>query len=283
MKDEKTDPQKFDLHVHSTASDGFLHPSELVDKAIESQLSGLALTDHDSLNGLAEFMSVQTPGWFHLIPGIEVETSYRGNRAHLLGYYVSDKRRAITAQLTLQQEMRQQRLLEMISNLRNSGIELPTEFLETGEKLSISLIAELLVREGHSDTGDQAKTKFLQEGGIAYVEKKRLEILDMISVLLSDGAIPVLAHPLTMNLSNIRKCLAELSSYGLSGVEAYYDYSHHSVSGRIEDVVEIGNELGLILTGGTDYHSDETSPSLGSISVGIEVIEQLRRARKVAC
>ena len=272
-------PKGFDLHVHSTASDGSLSPSELVSKAMDLQLNGIALTDHDSLTGLSEFMSVRAADSFHRIPGIELTVQYQSARAHLLGYYVSDRNGVVTLLLNRQIEMHEQRVLEIISKLQGSGMALPLDGLRRGQKPSISFILDSLVKEGYSDTAEQAKADYLKEGGPGYVRKEYLDINNVIDALLSDGAVPVLAHPLTMRIPDVRKCLEMLTEYGLLGVEAYYDYTHHGVTSQA-DIEEIGRELGLILTGGTDYHSDESSPPLGSISVGYETIDGIQKSRK---
>jgi predicted metal-dependent phosphoesterase TrpH len=271
-----------DLHVHSTASDGALSPAELIAKAVDLHLDGLSLTDHDSVGGLPEFMSERVPGWFHRIPGIELTASYNGVRAHLLGYFVSDKKGAIATLLNGQERLNEQRVQEMLAVLKSMGIDLSKGSRQTITGLSISSMADRLVELGYAETTEDAEAKYLQKGGLAYVEKKYIGISEVIHAVLSDGAVPVLAHPLTMGLQDLRRALEDMSNDGLRGVEAYYDYSHHGIEGKAEHVEDIGRDLSLILTGGTDFHSDNTSPPLGSITVGADALKELSRARKKA-
>ena len=273
-----------DLHVHSNLSDGVHSPSELLSLASSLNLGALALTDHDTIDGLAEFMNAEVHGCPLRIPGVEISTEYKGVEAHLLGYFVPAQAPKLVKRLKALEESRRKRFPKMQSRLESEGIQLSDDdigqMLQGVKAPGRPHMAKLLIQRGYVKDIEEAFHKYLGKGKPGYVEKERADIGEAISLLRFEGAVPVLAHPLTMRLPNLRSTLIELKELGLLGVEIEYDYQHLPLNVKPGEVRAIAEGLGLIETGGSDYHGDGAHRNLGSVTVPIHVVDSLRKAHE---
>ncbi|MBN2230393.1 MAG: PHP domain-containing protein [Candidatus Thorarchaeota archaeon] len=275
-----------DLHLHSSHSDGVYPPERLVEMAIDLGLGGIALTDHDTIVGNEELLSASAGLDIQCIPGVEISTDYEGFELHLLGYYVPENDEILEKRLVAFRGDRHSRFPKMVQKLRDMGFDIKDsdvrEVLETAASPGRPHLARILIDMGVVDTIDEAFEKYLAEGKPAYVRRARPDISDGIRLLREVGAVPVLAHPLYYTGGNLRELLHILKDMGLIGVEVVYNYDRDTtLEDNIREVQRAASGLGLIETGGTDFHGDNTHNDLGSMTVPIEVIDRLREAADV--
>ncbi|NOR38174.1 MAG: PHP domain-containing protein [Candidatus Thorarchaeota archaeon] len=273
-----------DLHVHSNLSDGVHSPSELLSIASSLNLGALALTDHDTIDGLVEFMNAEVHGCPIRISGVEISTEYKGVEAHLLGYFIPTQAPKLVKRLKALEESRRKRFPKMRSRLESEGIRLSDDDIDQvlqGVKApGRPHMAKLLIQRGYVKDIEEAFHKYLGKGKPGYVKKEHADTAEAISLLRAEGAVPVLAHPLTMRLPDLRSTLIELRELGLLGVEIEYDYQHRRLDVKPGEVRAIAEGLGLIETGGSDYHGDGAHRILGSVTVPIQVVNNLRKAHE---
>jgi predicted metal-dependent phosphoesterase TrpH len=273
-----------DLHVHSHVSDGLESPTTLVRKADELELGGIALTDHDILEGNREFMSCDASDSLRRIPGVEISTEHDGVEVHMLGYFVQYGPSSLKTRLRAIEQARRERLPRMMGKLGLLGIDISEEemnkALEGVGSPGRPHLARTLVEKGVVGSVQEAFDKYLADGKPAYVRKERVDTIEAIRLLRDIAAVPVLAHPLMVDSADHSSLLVKLKSFGLMGVETEYEYSYFEAHGSAESVRVAAKKLGLIQTGGSDYHGDPAHPQLGDVGVPIDVVDSLRRAHE---
>ncbi|MFW9804007.1 MAG: PHP domain-containing protein [Candidatus Thorarchaeota archaeon] len=271
-----------DLHTHSSISDGTDSPIDLVRLADEMKLGGIALTDHDTIMGLREFMEARATPDLQRVPGLELSADYQDQEVHILGYFVPLESKTLDAKLGDLRNRRRYKFSKMIDKLHNLGIELEHDEVEAAlqgvESPGRPHLAALLMKKGIVVSIDEAFDLYLGEGKPAYVEKKRMHVFKAIDLIRSVGAVPVVAHPLTVEVPNLGDFLGDLEKSGILGVEIDYDYHTAIADVNLEELRNITRELGLIETGGSDYHGDSWMGALGSVTVPVKTIEILRDA-----
>jgi predicted metal-dependent phosphoesterase TrpH len=265
-----------DLHIHSTASDGKYSPAEIVRKAAGAGLKVIALTDHDTVEGIAAALEAvaEFPG-LKFIPGVEISTDVPSGEVHMLGYFIDYTNEELLQKLENMRNSRQRRAQEMIEKLGKLGMpvdwERVREIAGTGS-VGRPHIAQAMLEKGYISTLKEAFNKYIAWGGPAYVKREKLAPSEAIGLILRVGGLPVLAHPFTVN--DHEKLVAELAADGLAGVEAYYgEYN----SEEIRRLVNLADKHGLIVTGGSDYHGldDNVEVMLGGAPVPTEAAEKL--------
>ncbi len=256
-----------DLHTHSTASDGTYSPSELIVHAKEVGLNAVALTDHDTFNGLEEALDAAKRAEIRCLPGIELEVSFVGGLFHLLGLNVTqwhtEKAREFTEMLS---QLRIDRNLALIERLQKEGFDITLEeFEEQGIQKNLSMLhfALWFVQKGHAKNIKEVFATILAPGSACHVPKKRFELETLVETIVDLGGRPVLAHPLTLRRS-FTKLPDELRAFkerGLQGIECWYSQYSGSDCRRLE---KIAGEVGLFVTGGSDFHGgNRPSAKLG--------------------
>lgn len=243
----------FDLHIHSTASDGVYSPAALVKKAKQAGLTTIALTDHDTLAGVEEAQRAGTESGVHVISGVEISTTYRGTNIDVLGYNIRH-RQQLHDFLSIFRAYRKTRALKMIKKL--AALNMPItldEVLEfsRGDVIARPHIAKALVKKGYIDDYQQAFDDYLASGKPAAVEKKELPLVTAIDMIRQTGGQSVLAHP---GYIKDKKCLLAILQTGLDGIEVWHRNHTNNDTKRFLDVA---NDLHLLVTGGSDFHSDE--------------------------
>ena len=274
-----------DFHTHSTRSDGLLSPTELVDLAAGRGVRVLALTDHDTLDGLAEAeaAAARHPG-FTLVPGVELSCDVPGTEVHMLGYFIDRERPEFVAQLDAFREGRIDRARRIIEALDRLGA--PIEWARVRElagdaSVGRPHIAQALLEAGHIETFDEAFERFLGRNGPAYAERAKLAPAEAIAMIGEAGGLAVLAHPSFTD--DYPRVAAELAAAGAFGLEAYYkNYEPELVA----ELAALAKRLGLFALGGSDYHGidreDERLP--GEIPLPDAVTEAfLAAARERGC
>jgi len=245
-----------DLHTHSTASDGTLSPAGLAAEAAAAGLAAVALTDHDTVQGLPEFLSAAAAGGPELVPGVEISTERPGGGPmHLLGLWVDHHEKGLQEGLAWMQRVRAQRNPKIAAKLKDMGLAVSMEEVAAlaGGQVGRPHFAQALVNKGLVANTAEAFNRFLKRGAPAYVEKQRLSPGQAIGLIRGAGGLPVLAHPalLDMNPAVLAELVQKLQGQGLMGLEAYY--SQHDAP-QERRLTGLATRLGLAVSGGSDFH-----------------------------
>ncbi|MBW1918410.1 MAG: PHP domain-containing protein [Deltaproteobacteria bacterium] len=245
-----------DLHTHSTASDGSFRPQELVTMARDRGLRAMALTDHDTIDGVAEAIQAGAQLGIEVIPGIEISADFPEGTMHILGYFIDYQQPLFNQQLQVLKEARAHRNPRIVEKLNQLGLTISWEDIlqvSGGGQIGRPHIARALVVKGYVQDQQEAFDQYLRQGGPAYVPKFRLPPAEAIALIRQAQGIPVLAHPFTLGLGleQLKAQLQELQELGLAGLEVYYP--EHSPNMQA-DYFRLTQELGLLVTGGSDFH-----------------------------
>lgn len=268
-----------DLHIHSTASDGSLGWSEIIDLARKLKLKAIAITDHDTLDGSREAILSGIPSSLHFLTGVEISSSppesfsSRGS-FHILGYGIELDNNKLNDALAKARETRETRNPKIIKLLNRAGIAI--SFDEVVEESGGGLVgrphmASLMVKKGYADSIKEAFDLYLAKGKPAYVEKFKMACQEAISMIKEAGGIPVLAHPVTLGMEHsvTESLLSKLKDMGLMGIEAYYS-DHSPDDTRL--YCKLAHRLGLLVTGGSDFHGTlKNDVKMGSGKGGLSV------------
>src|SRR5688572_5968853 len=251
--------QYVDLHSHSTASDGTLAPREVVRLAKEVGLLGLALTDHDTINGLADAADEAAALCITVIPGIEISAipPEEDGTLHILGLCI-DPRDPILLNMARQLiEARNNRNPQIVEELNRLGVDVTMEEWRAraqGGVLGRPQLAALLVEKGVVKTIKQAFNEYLGQGGKAYFDKERLPPRDAIGRIRAAGGIPILAHAIqlrTTNDAHLERVVKDLVDLGLEGIEVIHSDLDDS---WVDKCLELAERYNLLKTGGSDFH-----------------------------
>lgn len=274
-----------DLHTHSTASDGTDSPEHLVDLAAEAGLSALALTDHDTQEGLGAAVAAAAKHDLELIPGVELSLNYDRGTMHLIVLWLDPGTGPLQDRLHGLQSGRGRRNEEIVHRLEEAGLPLTIEeVLEEagGGSVGRPHIAAVMVRHGYVPDIRAAFDLWLGRGRPAYVGRDRLDPGVAIGLARESGSVPVLSHPHTLGVTTapaMADLLTDLKRAGLIGLEAIYgSYRRHEREGY----TDLARRFELIPSGGSDYHgSYKPGLSLGSgygeLAVPESVLAELRR------
>lgn len=266
-----------DLHAHTTASDGDLTPTQLVIRARTRGLSTLAITDHDTLKGVEEGMDAGAVNGIRVLPGIEISAIYEPGTLHMLGYFRTNPA-GLEEELECVQQGRMDRFPKIIKRLNEHGLMITQEDVTAiaGEaQIGRPHIAKALIQRGYVKDFDEAFDRWLAKGKPAYVEKEKLSWEEAIRLIRTHGGIPVLAHPFTLEIGDdaLRNLVTEMKDGGLMGIEVYYPEHTHA---QMRLYREIARTLGLVATGGTDFHgTDRNGADLGDVGLDGEHLRNL--------
>lgn len=254
-----------DLHTHSIASDGAVRPSEVVRLAEGRRLAAVALTDHDTLEGLAEAQAAaaEFPS-IKFVPGVEVSARFVGGTLHILGLMIDPAAPALNRLVTSLQDARNQRNPRMIVRLRELGLDVTIEEAQAlaargrrgGEGCILGRlhVAALLQRKGYVKTTDEAFEKYIGSGCPAYIEKDKLDPAETIRAIRDSGGVAVLAHPPQLNCTNraqLERVVRSLVHDGLDGIEAYHTDNSPL---QTREYLALARRFGLEVSGGSDFH-----------------------------
>ena len=270
-------PNLIDLHTHSTASDGLYSPAELVRLAAQAGLRVLALTDHDSTDGLAEGAQEAGSQGIELIPGIEINTDAREGEVHVLGYFMQYEQPAFQSILQTLRDARVLRGQRMVERLNEQGVDISWQRVREIAQGAVGRphIARALLEAGYVKSIGEAFDTYIGNHSPAYVPRYRLTPDDAVRLIASASGLPVIAHPITVpGLDILRGWLPELVQTGMVGLETYYgQYTQEQENA----LLALANEYRLIPTGGSDYHGPGIHPTpLGGHYVPSEVVERLK-------
>lgn len=250
-----------ELHCHTTCSDGTLTPAALVQAAIAAGVKALAITDHDTLAGWEPAIAAAGQQ-LEIIPGLELSTVHRERSLHILGYY--PQREQLELPLRERIQGRQRRAQAMAEKLAALGypIEVPT--LPGDMAPGRPHIARALIQAGYITHPQEAFTRWIGEGGPAYVPYEKFAAVEGIKLLRDCGAVPVWAHPHLFRGGTVDSVLPELLAAGLMGIEVYHPSHSPSDERKLEALCD---RYHLLMTGGSDYHGPATDRSKGDIGL----------------
>lgn len=248
-----------DLHVHTTASDGQYTPSEIVKKASEHNIKVIAITDHDTVNGLEEAKKAGEQYGITVIPGIELNINGSPGEFHLLGLNITKVSSSMNEILENVVKNREQRNYTIISKMQQNGINITLD--ELYEKFPNTIIgrphfAALLQEKGIVKTRQQAFDKYLAKGKPWYTERIGTNLDEAIIAIKESNGIPVIAHPMSLYLSwgKLPEMLQKYYEQGVLGIEAFHPGARVTECLRLE---ELGRKIGFIITGGSDFHGEK--------------------------
>jgi len=252
-----------DLHVHTNKSDGQYSPEEVVAMAAERGITALAITDHDTLSGLAEGEACAAKAGIAFITGIEI--SVDGNsELHILGYYIDCTNAALLELCENFIRLRVQRESRIFEYLRSKGTSLTDEQVRkhvTQNAAGRPHFARALVEAGYVATVQDAYNRYLGTPEFAAIERVKPPARDGIEAILKAGGVPVLAHPILLKLNDERldALVRELKGYGLAGIECYY--STHTIE-QVAHYLELARKYDLPATCGSDFHGESNKPGI---------------------
>ena len=272
---------KIDLHSHTTASDGFLTPTELARLAAERGVSVLAITDHDSTSGLAEARIASDGLGLRVVTGVEFGTYMAESEIHMLGYFFDPAHPAMEQSLRALRDERFERGRRMVEKLQELGVPVQWERVQeiaAGGSVGRPHVGRALIEKGYARSIDDAFERYLSRGKPAYVERTQLSPIECISLVHDAGGVAVLAHPTWV--ANAEGLLPTLVEAGLDGIETFYGlYPPETVAW----LAGLAQQYGLVPTGGSDYHGQPglDHAELGSVSVPLQHFEELERRASV--
>jgi predicted metal-dependent phosphoesterase TrpH len=265
-----------ELHCHTTASDGALSPTALVELAHEVGITILAITDHDTVNGLPEARAVAAERGITIIAGCEFGCELADGEIHLLGYLFDDQNPTLQAKLSWLRTARRTRGQQMVEQLNALGVPVRWERVqEIAGPGSVGRphIAQALVEAGWARDNDDVFRRYIGWGGPAYVPRARLTPEEVLALVGAAGGVVSLAHP--AYIADLEALLARLAPLGLVGLETYYGTYP---AATVERLAGLARQFGLVPTGGSDYHArpikDHTH--LGALAVPPETVDLLR-------
>ena len=251
-----TDTRIIDMHVHSTASDGTFSPSALLAEAKKAGLSAMALTDHDTMDGMKEAAAAAEELGIELIPGVEISTEYQGCEVHVLGFYVSPEYPKLKAMLEEFRDFRATRNVRMVERLQEEGFSITMEALNEmfpDSVLTRAHMAGYLCETGQLPDKRTAFAKYLGENCCCYIDRPKISPVEAVILIREAGGLAVLAHPVLYHLpeEDLRQMILEMKEAGMCGLEAVY--SENSADDEVH-MRGLAEEFGLLVTGGSDFH-----------------------------
>lgn len=282
-----------DLHTHTCKSDGSYTPTELVDYAIEKDLAAIAITDHDSIEGLNEALShakaLKEKGLptVEVVPGIEFSTKYGEQDVHVVGLYIAYDSPSFQKALENFVDSRTTRNEKMCQNLQGAGIDITYDKLRARYPDSVitrAHYASYLLEEGYVKSRQDAFAQYLGDHTKYFVPREKVTPVQAVELILHAGGIPILAHPPLYHMGNDRldALTASLKAAGLMGIETFYStYTNQD----IRDMRRLAVKYDLLLSGGSDFHG-ENKPGLdlgcgyGKLFIPEDVLDNIKNCLK---
>ncbi len=276
-----------DLHLHTTASDGVLSPSEIVRYAQAKGLQAIAITDHDTIEGCEEGLLEGERIGFEVIPGIEISAEYSPGSMHILGFFLDIHHPFLNERLEYLQKARAERNPKMVAKLNQLGIEITYEEVmkaSGGGQVGRPHFANVLLEKKIVRNFQEAFERFLKKGAPAYVDKFRFTSKEALHFIREARGVAVLAHPNTLGVnrySELEKIILQLVDEGLQGIEVYYP--EHS-SAEVAQYKTLADRYNLLSTGGTDYHGIEKNEldigiGRGEMKLPYSIVEKIKALR----
>ena len=267
---------KSDLHIHTLYSDGVFSPEKIVDTAIDVGLQAIALTDHDNILSYKvakDYLKKENKeDKLEIIQGIEVNTLYKNYEVHILGYLMDVTNSDFQELLKVQQQARIKQTKEILSLLaKKEGIRIKFDDIKKqvapGGSIGRPHIAKAITNAGGTTSVMEAYAKYIHDDSPVYVQRKTVSPQDAVEIIYDAGGVPVIAHPHDLDIAE--SLIKELMQYGLRGIEAYH---RKHTPACVEYFSSMAEELGLIVTGGSDFHAPNIKN--GKINLGKNFLPQ---------
>jgi 3',5'-nucleoside bisphosphate phosphatase len=269
-----------DLHLHTQFSDGTFTPEELVLHAQKSGLAGIALTDHDTVEGCARAAAACAAVQMDFITGSELTAEHNDIEVHIIGYFLDERNPVLIERLARFQSVRQNRIHEMCAALNKLGVPIRAESvftLASCRSPGRPHVARTLVKEKLIGSLDEAFDRFLKKGRPAWVPKAKMSALEAMELIHQAGGLAVMAHP---GLNRSDDIIPALVAAGLDGIECFHT-KHSTV--MAERYLEIAEKYRLLVTGGSDCHGfSKNRPLIGTVRLPYAHVERLQAAKQAA-
>lgn len=269
-----------DLHMHSTFSDGTLTPTELIRKGKELKLTAMALTDHDTIDGVPEFMEAGRSVGVIPVPGVEISVDTKlpnHGHMHILGLFIDPDSEILRGKLNYLREQRNRRARKIIDKLNELGVEVSMEELlaEAGEgSIGRPHVAAIMVRKGFVGNIIEAFEKYLKKGGPAYVDKVKFGEEEAIQLIKQGRGLAILAHPHLMKYDTFEEArhkILQLKEFGLDGFEVYYSGMPLEYTRRL---LELADDDDFVYSGGSDFHgANKDGIQLGTGTGDLQILD----------
>lgn len=274
--------KKIDLHTHSLCSDGAQVPAEVVRTAAEAGLAAIALSDHDCIDGVQEAMDAGKALGVEVIPAVEL-SAQSDTELHILGYFIDIHNQKLRDMMAYALQVRDERQEEVCRKLNEQGFDITMDELReeaNGKVLCRAHFAQIMVRKGYAESVKDAFNRYLSVGCYAYSNRQALTGPEAVSLIREAGGIAVAAHLhlIKMPDDQLKEYLKSLIPYGLDGIEGYYTDYTPDMERRYRAMAQ---ELGLVISGGTDYHG-ANKPHItigkgkGDLEIPYSVLDGLR-------
>src|SRR5688572_30953892 len=269
----------YDLHTHSDRSDGTLPPAEVMVLAAQRDLAGVALTDHDTFDGLEEAAAAASGLGLDFVPGVEFSAEYDGASLHILGYWVDPDDAAIDAELLRLTATRFRRGEMIVEKLQELGFDITVERvleLAGGEAIARPHIAEAMVEAGIVATEKEAFDRYISDDGLAYVPKHALQPSEALRLIGQAGGVCVLAHPAMWRGTDTvpDTLIEEMAAGGMGGLEVFHP--DHDDEMRVK-YAALAARLDLVRTSSSDCHGERYEYRMGQERTDGDTFAELRR------
>ncbi len=267
---------KADLHLHTTASDGRLSPAEIVKRAANDGVEIIAITDHDTVNGVESALNAaRNYPSLKVIPGVEINTDVPHGEVHVLGFFIDHTQPWFQQRLEMLRQSRLVRARRMLEKLEGLGMPLEWQQIEkisAGGAVGRPHVALALVERGYVPNIREAFDRYIGREGPAYVEREKIKPTEAVEIVVKAGGLPALAHP--ASIENLEGFINELQAAGLVALEAYYNNYRAEV---IQKLVTLARKRDLIPCGGSDFHGldSHSETPIGGVSIPRKHIDQL--------
>ncbi len=277
--------QNFDLHCHTTASDGTLSPDELVRLAADEGVNTIAVTDHDNVDGVGQAIEAGKRLGVTVIPGVELSIDYSPGAMHICGYFIDINNEELIKKLEFVQEARRTRNPRIVKKLNELGLHITLQEISEaagGKQIGRPHFAQVMMQKGYVSSIQEAFDYYLAKGCPAYVDKTRLSLETAVGVIQNAGGVAVLAHPVQLKLKGDEKYEAlfkKLKGFDVAGVEGYTGHGSNEVNARFTRLIR---RAGMIVSAGSDFHGDiKPDVKLGQFGdnvdvTGEEIVQSLR-------
>ena len=273
-----------DLHTHSVFSDGTLTPTELIDEALSKNLAAIALCDHNTVDGLPEFLSAAKEKDITAVPGAEFSVDYNGTELHLLGLFLpEDSFEKIGTMMQVMLDRKKQSNMDLIAALSKAGYDIDYETIRSrtpNGNFNRAHVAAYLTEEGYTTSRKYAFQTLLSKKGGYYKEPQRYTLWEMLDFLSVIGAVPVLAHPfLNLNETQLTELLPKAHEKGLIGMECYYsEYDAETT----QKALDLADKFHLLYSGGSDFHGGnkphiQLGTGMGNLQIPCAWMTQLQK------
>jgi len=272
-----------DLHVHSNESDGTLTPTEVIALAKKQNLAAIALTDHDTIDGLHEAGKAAAETDIELIPGIELSTDYNGTEVHMLGYYIDIENKDFLHKLSHFRNKRDERNVKMTEKLQNAGFDITYDALVAAfpdSVLTRAHFARFLYDSGQVKDMDTVFRKYIGNNCSCYVPREKITPFAAIDLIHAGGGLAYFAHPVLchMNYDRLDAFIKSMKEHGLTGLEAVYSTY---LPGDERNMRRFAEKYDLLISGGSDFHGSnklliQLGTGKGNLHIPYEFLQNMK-------